>query len=35
MFGIENYTEKIGKFMQKVSGTVFIGLGLQLAFKRN
>ena len=27
--------EKIGKFMQKVSGTVFIGLGLQLAFKRS
>jgi threonine/homoserine/homoserine lactone efflux protein len=26
---------KIGKFMQKVSGTVFIGLGLQLAFKRS
>jgi threonine/homoserine/homoserine lactone efflux protein len=27
--------EKIGKFMQKVSGTVFIGLGLQLAFKQS
>jgi threonine/homoserine/homoserine lactone efflux protein len=26
---------KIAKFMQKVSGTVFIVLGLQLAFKRN
>ena len=27
--------EKIGKFMQKVSGAVFIGLGLQLALKRD
>lgn len=27
--------EKIGRFMQKLSGTIFIGFGLRLAFKRN
>ena len=27
--------DKIGKMMQKISGTIFIGLGLQLLFKKN
>jgi RhtB (resistance to homoserine/threonine) family protein len=26
--------ERIGRFMQKVSGAIFIGLGIQLAYKR-